>query len=186
MNRVAPPSPASDGEIARGIASGDAEAEAALYERFAGRVHCVARRELRSADLADDARSETFVRVLEALRQKRLRSEEALAGFVLQTARHVVYEMMRKRTRDAAIAADVDASDLEAPPPLAPEVAQAVRGILRELSPRDRTFIRLYYYDELPKDEIATRLGIAPARLRLVKSRSLQRFRRALEAEARR
>jgi DNA-directed RNA polymerase specialized sigma subunit len=35
----------------------------------------------------------------------------------------------------------------------------------------------MYYYEELPKEEIARRTGIAEERLRLLKSRALKKFR---------
>ena len=45
-----------------------------------------------------------------------------------------------------------------------------------KLNERDRTFLRMYYYEELPKPEIARVLGIKEERLRLIKSRALKRF----------
>lgn len=182
MDPSAAPATPTDGDLARAVARGDGTAEAALYERFAGRVYYLARRELRSGDLADEARSETFLRVLQALRQGRLRSADSLAGFVLHTARNVVHEMIRVRARAHAFATDVDTvPDTAALAPIPSELVDTVRAILRDLSPRDRAFLRMYYYDDLSKAEIAKRLGMAPERLRLIKSRALARFRRALE-----
>lgn len=179
--------PASDGDLARAAARGDAAAEAAIFERFAARVRFLARRELRSGDLADEACSETFVRVLQALRGDRLRSPDALAAFVLQTTRHVVREMMRARARSAVVVGSTaELPEPPADPPIDTDVAEAVRAAVRGLSPRDRQYLRLQYYDELPRDEIAHRLGIAPERLRLIKSRALRRVRLALEASKRR
>jgi RNA polymerase sigma factor (sigma-70 family) len=45
------------------------------------------------------------------------------------------------------------------------------------LKPRERQFLRMYYYEELPKEEIARALGIKEERLRLIKSRALKSFR---------
>ena len=64
------------------------------------------------------------------------------------------------------------------------DVLHAVRETIREMTPRDRSFLRMYYYDELSKSDIATRLGIDPERVRLIKSRALQRFRRAFAERA--
>lgn len=172
----------SDADLAVAIARGELAAEAMLYARFSARVLYFARRELHSRELAEEARNETFLRVIEAIRAGRLRSAASLASFVLQTARHVIQETIRQRRR----AAELDADDLWPMDPVAdavdPNVVEAVRDVLRDLSARDRAFLRMYYYDELDKEEIAKRLGIAPERVRLIKSRALHRFRRAFEA----
>ncbi len=48
---------------------------------------------------------------------------------------------------------------------------------LKRLKPREREFLRLYYHEELPKEEIARRIGIREDRVRLIKSRALKSFR---------
>lgn len=172
--------PASgDSELALAIARGERPAETLLYERFGPRVRYFARRGLRSADLAEDACSETFLRVVAAVRAGRLRSPQSLASFVLQTARHVVYEIGRRRLRDGGVLEDGEMDALPAKEPEVPDedVLDAVRRTIAALSPRDRGFLRMFYYEELPKGEIARRLGIDDERVRLIKSRALQRFR---------
>lgn len=168
-----------DGELALAIARGDRSAETLLYERFGPRVRYFARRGLRSPDLAEDACSETFLRVVAAVRGGRLRSPQSLASFVLQTARHVVYELGRRRRRDGRTSEDDDMDAVPAQEPEVPdeEVLQAVRRTITSLPPRDRSFLRMFYYEELPKAEIARQLGIDGERVRLIKSRALQRFR---------
>ena len=51
-----------------------------------------------------------------------------------------------------------------------------MREVAGSLKPRDREFLRLYYYEDRPREEIASRLGINEERLRLIKSRALKRF----------
>ncbi len=78
-----------------------------------------------------------------------------------------------------------DAEDVRAETFL--RVFQAIRGNhLRSAAslgafilgkPRERDLLRLHYYEELPTQEIARRVGIAPERVRLVKSRALKHFR---------
>ena len=175
----------TDGELAEAIARGDAAAETALYERFAVRVRYVAQRQLRSRDLARDACNETFARSIAAIRGGRLRSAESVASFLLQTARYVVLEMMRQQRPGHVPLQDHDEERLAAPTPeeVDEPALAAVRAAIRDLAPRDRSFLRMYYYDELPKDEIARRLGISEERVRLIKSRALHRFRRVYEGQ---
>ena len=58
-----------------------------------------------------------------------------------------------------------------------PAILKAMEMVLQRLKPRDRDFLRLYYYEEMSKEEISARLGIDPDRVRLVKSRALKSFR---------
>ncbi|HXF06638.1 MAG TPA: sigma factor-like helix-turn-helix DNA-binding protein [Blastocatellia bacterium] len=46
-------------------------------------------------------------------------------------------------------------------------VKQGIEKTIRRLKPKEREFLRLYYYEELSKEQIATRLGIKVERLRL-------------------
>lgn len=50
-------------ELLRATAAGDGVAFAELYRRTSGRLHAVARRLLRSPDLASEALQEAFVRI---------------------------------------------------------------------------------------------------------------------------
>ena len=56
-------------------------------------------------------------------------------------------------------------------------MTRAIETVIRRLKPREQEFLRLYYYDELPKAEVSRRLGIPEERMRLIKSRALKSFR---------
>lgn len=170
-----------DGDLAASVRQGDATAEAALYEKFSARVYFLALGELRSKEDAEDVRAETFLRVIQALRQDKLRSPDALPSFVVGIALNVIREQTRLKQR----AQQLDGGELELaceePSPesvfLDEEASRAVREVAERLKPREREFLRLYYYEELPKEEIARALGIREERLRLTKSRTLKSFR---------
>lgn len=57
------------------------------------------------------------------------------------------------------------------------EASRAIEEAARRLKPREQEFLRMHYYEELPKEEIARSLGVKQERLRLIKSRALKRFR---------
>ena len=61
------------------------------------------------------------------------------------------------------------------------EAERAIKEAAGKLKPRERDFVRLYFYEELPKEEIAGMLGIKEERLRLIKSRALKSFRKIYE-----
>jgi RNA polymerase sigma-70 factor (ECF subfamily) len=170
----------SNQELVARIRQGDADAEAALYEKFYARVFFMALSETHSKEDAEDARAETFLRVIQALRQGKLRAADSLPAFIVGVMLNVIRELLRQKYRvdsledyayDVAGEGSLETSLLDA------ETGRALAEAEQELKPRERQFLRMYYYDELPKEEIARKLGIPEERVRLIKSRTLQRFR---------
>jgi RNA polymerase sigma-70 factor, ECF subfamily len=173
--------PAStDIQLVANIQNGHSEAEATLYERYAARVYYLALREARSPHDAEDVRAETFLRVLQAIRENNLRSPAALASFILGTARNVLHELFLRR-KQAEKCTEPDKVELSTPSHekhfLDSEVQRAIERTIVRLKPRERDLLRMHFYEELPPQEIARRSGIAPERVRLVKSRALKHFR---------
>jgi RNA polymerase sigma-70 factor (ECF subfamily) len=167
---------APDSLLAQSI-QGDASAEA-LFNKYSSRVYYLALRQLRSPADAEDVRAETFLRVLRAIQNQQVRSPDALGSFVLGTARNVILEVLRAPHR---MKHDHDIPDLPSFPqdtsPVDEDVARAIEIVIRRLKPRERDFLRLHYYEDLGKEEIARRIGIAEERVRLIKHRTLKSFR---------
>ncbi|MBI4905415.1 MAG: sigma-70 family RNA polymerase sigma factor [Acidobacteria bacterium] len=159
--------------------SGDHTIDALVHRlpaEFGARIYYLALRELRSPTLAEDVRNETLLRAIRALREKGIRNVEAMPGYIAGVARNVIREQIRRRVASTDLS-DVDVAAAE------PEITvdhtdrRALMLTLKRLSERERKIIRYIFYDELPKGEIAQRLGIPEERVRLVKSRALQSFR---------
>jgi len=171
---------AADVELVASIQSGHSGAEAALYEKYAARVYYLALRESRLPHDAEDVRAETFLRVFQAIRGNHLRSAASLGAFILGTTRNVLHELFQRR-RQAGKSTQPENAELRTPPHedlfLDSEVQRAIERTIVRLKPRERDLLRLHYYEELPTQEIARRVGIAPERVRLVKSRALKHFR---------
>lgn len=171
---------AADVELVAGILAGQSRSETALYQKYAARVYYLALRESRSPHDAEDVRAETFLRVLQAIRGNQLRSAASLASFVVGTTRNVLHELFQRR-RQAGKTTQPEDADLPIPSHeelfLDSEVQRAVEQTIVRLKPRERILLRLHFYDELPTHEIARRVGVAPERVRLVKSRALKHFR---------
>ena len=167
-------------ELVIRIRQGDSAAETALYEKYSARVYFTALSETHSKDDAEDIRAETFLRVIQALRQDKLRVADSLPSFIVGFTLNVIREFVRQKYRadsledyeyDIASDGSLDTAFLDA------ETSRALEEAARQLKPREQQFLRMYYYEELPKEEIARRLGIKEDRLRLIKSRALQSFR---------
>src|SRR5688500_9068488 len=93
----------SDSEIAVGVAGGDAAAESALYGKYSERVFYLALSERFAREDAEDIRAETFLRVLQALREGKLRKPASLASFIVGIALNVMREDRRQRAGAEAL-----------------------------------------------------------------------------------
>jgi RNA polymerase sigma-70 factor (ECF subfamily) len=172
--------PLADSQLATSIAQGNRAAEGALYEKFSDRIFYLALSERCSRDEAEDVRAETFLRVIRLLRDGKLQKPESLASYIVGIALNVMREHRRHRAATASLSErENEIAGDESPDTsfLDKEVAQSLAEAAAQLRPRERDFLRLYYYEELSKEEIAARLGIKEERLRLIKSRTLKRFR---------
>jgi predicted DNA-binding protein (UPF0251 family) len=74
-----------------------------------------------------------------------------------------------------------DVPSHEPHPALDEDVLRAIEVTMHRLTPKEREFLRLYCYEDLPKEEIARRIGVEEERVRLVKHRSLKSFRETYE-----
>gem|GEM_PF-806160 len=169
-----------DGELVASIRQGDSPAETALYEKYSSRVYFLALSESHCREDAEDIRAETFLRVLQALRQDQLRSPDSLGSFIVGTALNVIREHVRQKYKTQSldetkatltVESSLESAFIDA------EASQAIEEAARRLKPREREFLRMHYYEELPKEEIARVLGVKEERLRLIKSRALKSFR---------
>ncbi|MBS1808354.1 MAG: sigma-70 family RNA polymerase sigma factor [Acidobacteria bacterium] len=167
-------------ELVTRIQQGDTAAEEALYEKFSSRIYFLALSELHSKDDAEDIRAETFLRVIQALREGKLRSADSLPSFIVGFALNIIREHVRHKYKTDSledyeydVASDGSLEDVF----LDAETSRALEQAVNKLKPREQQFLRMYYYEELSKEEISARLGIKEDRLRLIKSRTLQAFR---------
>src|SRR5215831_2614809 len=170
----------TDTELVNNIQNGQIGAESALYEKYSAKVYYLALRESKSSHDAEDVRSETFLRVIQAVRGNEVRSAEALPAFILGVTRNVLRELYvrRRQARDdisSAAAHLITASHERLF--LDHEVRLAIEKTIQRLKARERTILHMCFYEELPTEEIAKRMSIAPERVRLVKSRALKHFR---------
>jgi RNA polymerase sigma-70 factor (ECF subfamily) len=166
-----------DNKLAEGIAQGDQTAESSIYQKYAGRVFYLALSEHCSREDAEDIRAETFLRVIQALRDGKLRKPESLASFIVGIALNVIREHRRRAIGAPLSEAESHAVGKSPETEIVDrEEARRVLTTAAQLKSRDRDFLRMYYYEELPKAEIARALGIREERLRLIKSRALKRF----------
>jgi RNA polymerase sigma-70 factor (ECF subfamily) len=173
-------------ELGIGAASRSVD-ESALVERFWERIRLFACRRLATTAEGEDVAQETIRRVLEALRQGRLRAPEALPAFVFETARNVCRQRQRSAMREGRAFDRLRGwlSHMDAvADPLANILSEservAVRAALARLAADDREVLSMSYYHALDTAEVARRLGSTPGAIRVRRYRALHRLRELL------
>ena len=175
------PLTASDGELARAIASapsGAAQAEESeLYRRFARRVRLYGLKHLRDEAAAEDLAQEVLLVTIERLRAGEVRSPDEIGSFILGTSRMLADSTQRKTRRREDLTAQFHAPELYAEPVVASGDIAVVERCLDVLTERDRRVLVLTFYAEKTSPEIAEELGVTGTVVRVARHRALERLR---------
>lgn len=160
----------------------DPETERHFTEYFGDLLSLKLRSRLRSPALVDDARQETFVRVLTALKKKgALSSPESLGAFVNSVCNNVLLETYRANARATPLDDERDEPESGEPTVewrvLKAEERVRVRAAMDDLPPRDRDLIRWLFFDERDKDDVCRELNVDREYLRVLFHRAKERFR---------
>jgi RNA polymerase sigma-70 factor (ECF subfamily) len=163
----------------------DREVEAHLVSFFAKPLLCKLHARLRSPQLIEDARQETYLRVFAYFRSgKELKDPASLPAFVLSVCNNVCYELLRADTRHPQLAVNsVDPADRSMDPEEAMVTAERkeiVTKILAELPTKDRSLLRRVFLDEADKDQVCREFGVGRDYLRVLIHRAKQRLKVAL------
>jgi len=168
-----------DAALVRAWRAGDRRAASALVERH---IDGVSRFFTTKAGAhADDLVQRTFLRVAEAF--PTYREEAPFRAWLFGIARHVLFEYLRSRLRDARNDDDMRVSELVAIDPRASTLAAVraeQRALVRALQrlPADaQILLELYYWEDFSIADIASVLSIPPGTVksRLFKARGLLR-----------
>ena len=171
--------------LARG---GDEQALGELHRRFARRVQGLCRHLLRSAESAEDASSEVFVRMARILAS--YNGSVPFERWLFSIASHHCIDLLRKQQRERRWLEDEDVETLSigiaADSPLneliREERREAVREAIAKLPEKFRVPLALRYYSEFSYDEIAQQLHLTRANVATLVFRAKQELRQVLAA----
>ncbi len=173
---------ASDAELAC-AAAGDRAAFAAIYDRYADRLHDFCIGMLRDRDAAADCVQEVFCTVADRLSQ--LKDADKLRPWLYAIARNEALRHIRQRGRERvfdqvpeSVSAEPGPDTLAARTELADLIAEAAGG----LSDRDRSVLELAYRHGLDGPELAEALGVSHASAKKLTQRLRDTIERSLGA----
>lgn len=169
-------------ELVDRIGRGDGGGMEELYRHFAKGVRLYLARNLGSHDLEDKVQ-DTFLVVLQAIRQGELREPERLTGFIRTVVRRQVASWIEKAVvvrsnrvdleNGAAILDPRDNPELTA---IAKQHEKIVEAVLRGVGRRDREILTRFYLMEQTQEQICGQMGLSLNQFRLLKSRAKARF----------
>ena len=171
------------------LIAGHPDTEQHFTKYFSDLLTLKLRSRLRSPSLIEDAKQETFVRVLIALRQgKGIATPESLGAFVNGVCNNVLFEVYRAQSRAIPL------EDEHEPPDTRPRTAEQrvmvgeeqvrVRQALRKLPDKEQTLLRWLFFEERSKDDICRMLNVDRDYLRVLLHRAKNRFRECLDDAA--
>jgi len=168
------------------LREGDAETEKHFVSHFTNVIRMSLRYRLRSWQLIEDIRQETFLRVLNFVRSDRsLDHPERLGAYVHSVCINVMMELLRASTRHPPIPEDaLNLADKRVNTEnrlISRERKELVRNVLSELAEKDQEILRAVFLDEVDKAEICERFQVDRDYLRVLVHRAKIRFREAFE-----
>jgi RNA polymerase sigma-70 factor, ECF subfamily len=173
-----------DSELVRQAQRGDEHAFASIALAIGDRLHGLAQRILRDQDLAEDATQQALFAIWRDL--PRLRDPERFDAWSYRLLVNACYAEGRRQKRSAvAIAPHVLHAAIE------DDVSGVVvnrdqleRGF-RRLSLEHRIVVALYYYVDMPLDQIAETVGVPAGTVRSRLHHGIRALRAALDSDAR-
>ncbi len=168
------------------LRDGDTETEKHFVAHFSNTIRLSLRYRLRSWELIEDIRQETFLRVLNFVRSDRsLDHPERLGAYVHSVCINVMMELLRASTRHPPIPEEamdmVDRRVNLEKGVVTRERKELVRSVLSELSEKDRDILRAVFLEDVDKSEICDRYQVDRDYLRVLVHRAKTRFRDAFE-----
>jgi RNA polymerase sigma-70 factor, ECF subfamily len=170
-----------DAQYVSRLTEGDASVEHHFTVYFGEFLLIKLRRRGWTTEEIEDIRQETFLRVLQVLRQKRgLEHPERLGAFVNSVCNNIILEFYKARARNPAFDTEGDEPidhtiDMDGSL-LAEEKQKMVRVVLGELPEADRKLLRMIFFEEADRDEVCRSMNVDRGYLRVLLHRALIRF----------
>jgi RNA polymerase sigma-70 factor (ECF subfamily) len=175
-----------DREYLTRLRAGDAVTEQHFVNHFSNVIRLSLRYRLRSWQLIDDIRQETFLRVLNFLRSDRsLDHPERLGAYVHSVCINVMMELLRASTRHPPLPEEAHrvADGRESPEAdaVTEQRKRLVQQVLGDLPEKDRQILRSVFLEDGDKEEICIRFHVNRDYLRVLVHRAKLKFKAVLD-----
>jgi RNA polymerase sigma-70 factor (ECF subfamily) len=164
------------------LCSGDFRTQEHFVAYFKELIQLKLRSRVRSPQVIEDLRQETFTRVFAALRSEQgVRQPDRLGAFVNSVCNNVLLEYYRSISRETPIEEEEDSkfpdTSLDVIGVISHKQMQdRVRQVLDGLTERDRRLIKEVFLEERDKDEVCRDFGVDRDYLRVLLHRAKQSF----------
>ncbi|NDL59163.1 sigma-70 family RNA polymerase sigma factor [Phytoactinopolyspora mesophila] len=173
----------TDADLVVRARAGDRDAFAAIYDRFADRIHDFCWSMLRNRDDAADATQDTFLRAVERLGQ--LKEPGKLRSWLYSIARNEALARLRSRQRQVPDESMPDVPDPARGPETRAgenELRQLVWDAAAGLGERDRVLLDLHVRQGLEGAELADAAGVSTSHVYVLLGRLRDQVERSLGA----
>jgi len=158
---------------------------ASLYDQTFHMVYHLARTLVRDHDSAEDIVADTYIRVWQA--REKYNGHGTLLSWVMAITHNCAMDHLRARRPNVSLDLFASIGDPEGPEPPGPSItesdAEAIRRAIARLPADQQQVIFLRFYQELPHEAVAARLGKSPTAIRQIQYRALVHLRRLLREE---
>jgi RNA polymerase sigma-70 factor (ECF subfamily) len=175
----------TDEELMAAYGAGDRRSFAALFRRWAPRLHGFFLRALGEPAAAEDLLQVTFLNVHRARRT--FTPLLPLRGWLFSIAAHALHDELRRRRRtplareaEQETVADLLIADQESSSAESRQRARTVRAALERLPESQRAVLYLHRFEQMSFAEIAQVLGTSEGAVKLRAFRAYQRLRSEL------
>lgn len=162
--------------LAASCRSGDKSAYAGLVKAYSGRVFAICLGMLGNSHDAEDIAQQALVKGFSQIRQ--LRDSQQFGAWIVQIARNLCIDHIRRRRRERAAFAERAAVRVSSSKEY-PEL----RAALVKLREEYRLPLMLYYFDGRSAKNIAETLEVSEATVQARLSRARRQLRKLLDAE---
>jgi RNA polymerase sigma-70 factor, ECF subfamily len=155
---------ADNTSLVQSARGGSLEAFEQLFRSHERKIYALALHMLQDPGAAEDVLQDTFLRAWEHL--GRLRHEKAFAGWLRRIALNLIWDRIRSRAPVTEL--ELEAAERVPDTEMGAEglilsagTARVVQEAVMKLPEHQRIVVALYYWEDMPVNEIAAVLGIA-------------------------
>jgi RNA polymerase sigma-70 factor (ECF subfamily) len=113
----------------------------------------------------EDVVNEILTQAIEKVQSGEFRGDSSIGTFIYTIASRRIVDYIRQKTRVLRHAPEPNPYPDPHESVETRERADQISEVIRSLKPKFQKVIYLYYYQELPRDEVARELGISPRRV---------------------